>query len=155
MPCPHPGSKLVNSEPLRSRTCKLNRCATGPALSLQSLVHTQRVHINHLRCARNCSRSWVYLSEQRDNVSALKELTFWEDSKQMCLVVMNVMKKNKERWGDREYLRWAWRLLYGYLSERGSSDEMILGHRPERNEKEGNTQVENETSEHELTTIKQ
>lgn len=32
---------------------------------------------------------------------------------------------------------------------------MILGHRPERNEKEGNTQVENETSEHELTTIKQ
>ena len=31
VPCPHPGSKLANPGPLRSRTCELNRCATRPA----------------------------------------------------------------------------------------------------------------------------
>ena len=31
VPCPHPGSEPSNLWPLRSRTCKLNRCATGPA----------------------------------------------------------------------------------------------------------------------------
>ena len=31
VPCLHPGSELVNPVPLRSRTCDLNCCATGPA----------------------------------------------------------------------------------------------------------------------------
>ena len=31
VPCPHPGSEPVNPRPLRSRTCTLNRCATGLA----------------------------------------------------------------------------------------------------------------------------
>ena len=29
--CLHPGSEPVNPRPPRSRTCELNRCATGPA----------------------------------------------------------------------------------------------------------------------------
>ena len=31
VPCPHPGFELVNPRPLRSRTCALNCCTTGPA----------------------------------------------------------------------------------------------------------------------------
>ena len=31
MLCLHPGSEPVNPGPLRSRTCELNCCATGPA----------------------------------------------------------------------------------------------------------------------------
>src|SRR3712207_6991082 len=31
VPCPHLGSELANPRPLRSGTCELNCCTTGPA----------------------------------------------------------------------------------------------------------------------------
>ena len=31
VPCVHPGSELANPRPMRSGTCALNLCATGPA----------------------------------------------------------------------------------------------------------------------------
>ena len=59
-------------------------------------------HVLIIIMCRNCSRSCVRVNKDYD-APALKELTFWSEktnNKDKCLVLINIMKKNKERWGD-------------------------------------------------------